>query len=219
MILETSHACVEKENVMKVLVIEDKEIHCLAATETLVGHEVTIVRSFDEAMEILESKVDREQMARLLAEAGFPTAPAYGPEYAAYSEARDKAAAQAVIPFPFEAVLTDMMMPMSQYTLDPRVFNYKEQVAYGFIIALRATLCGAKFVAMVTDTNHHMGAMSAAIDHLSDAYYRKEGFQPNFLINGAKVMFVHAPFITDIVAGKEVYERKDWGRVLADLTS
>ncbi len=168
---------------MKVLVIEDKEIHCQAAIETLVGHEVTIVRSFDRAMEILT------------------------------------ATAQSVIPFPFEAVLTDMMMPMSQYTLDPRLFNYKEQVAYGFIIALRATLCGAKFVAMVTDTNHHMGAMSAAIDHLSDAYYREEGFQPNFLINGAKVMFVHTPFIRDIVAGERVYERKDWGRVLADLTS
>lgn len=142
---------------MRILVVEDKAPHRKSAEETLAGHEVTIVDSFDKAMEILP---------------------------------KDSA--------PFEAVLTDMMMPMSRKTLAPGVFNPSEQVPYGFIIALKATLCGAKFVAMVTDTNHHEGAMSAAIDHLGQAYYR-DGFKPNFVVNGAKVMFVHTPFVVDVV--------------------
>lgn len=142
---------------MRILVIEDKEAHRKSAEETLAGHEITIVDSFDKAMDLLS---------------------------------KDST--------PFEAVLTDMMMPMSRQTLAPGVFNPSEQVPYGFILALKATLCGAKFVAMVTDTNHHQGAMSAAIDHLGQAYYRN-GFKPNFVVNGAKVMFVHTPFVEDVV--------------------
>jgi uncharacterized protein (DUF983 family) len=84
--------------------------------------------------------------------------------------------------------------------------------------------------------------VSAALDHLGAAYWR-DGFTPNFVVNGAKVMFVHAPFTA--VAGTvcpnckgakqvEGYEGKvrdcyycngdgldhngkDWGKVLAAL--
>jgi CheY-like chemotaxis protein len=189
---------------MRILVVEDKEVHRKAAEETLADHEVTIVYSFDKAMDIMSED----------------------PE-----------------PFAFEAVLTDMMMPMCKTTLIPEVFNPSEQVPYGFVIALRAALRGAKFVAMVTDTNHHYGAMSAAIDYLGRAYY-KDGSKPNFVVNGAKCTFVHAPFIRDVVGvceecegtgsqpsdgrkclycegtgEKTRYERKDWGRVLRDLTA
>jgi len=141
---------------MKILVVEDKQMHRDSARETLQGHDLAIVESFDEAMRLLEDKTD------------------------------------------FEVVLTDMMMPMSRKTLAPEAFNRGEQVPYGFVIALRAALMGAKFVAMVTDTNHHKGAMSAAIDCLGSGYYH-EGFSPNFEINGAKVMFVHTPFVKDII--------------------
>lgn len=179
---------------MRILVVEDKELHRKAAKATLSRHALTIVGSFDEAMEFMQQEIDEENVARLLAEAGFPAKPNFEKEeqWRAHERAYRKAQTKSVLPFQFEVVLTDMMMPMSKRTLAPGVFNPGEQVPYGFIIALRAALCGAKFVAMVTDTNHHQGAMSAAIDHLGEAYYH-DGFSPNFVINGAKVMFVHSP--------------------------
>ncbi|QQS15762.1 MAG: hypothetical protein IPK84_00120 [Candidatus Moraniibacteriota bacterium] len=252
---------------MRILVIEDKQSHRESAKETLSAHELTIVKSFDEAMELMSQKIDKDNVQRLLVEAGFPTMPDSKDKerWSAYWKAHDEAGAMSVIPFPFEVVLTDMMMPMSRKTLAPGVFNSGEQVPYGFIIALKATLCGAKFVAMVTETNHHQGAMSAAIDHIGDAYYH--GFKPNFVVNGARVMFVHTPFVEDPALGVECYncvggtacgycrtpldakgkcphakedaehskpchvcngkgthdttvhERKDWGKVLTDLTA
>lgn len=156
---------------MRILVIEDKELHRKSAEETLSGHEVTIVKSFDEATALMEKKIDEGNVQRLLTEAGFPTKPGYedSERWSAYCEAYSQATAKSVVPFPFEVVLTDMMMPMSKQTLAPEVFNPSEQVPYGFILALKATLFGAKFVAMVTDTNHHQSAMSASIDHLGTA--------------------------------------------------
>ncbi len=137
---------------MKILVIEDKEMHRKSAKLTLAGHEVTIVDSYDKAMELLQPQME------------------------------------------FEVVLTDMMLPMSESGLAYGIFKPSEEVPYGYVIALRAALHGAKFVAMVTDINHHQGAMSSAIDELGNSTY-EETFTPNFVINGAKVMFVHTPFV------------------------
>lgn len=167
---------------MKILVIEDKAIHQQSARETLQGHDVKIVTSFDAAMKELEVTYDETRPLNEKVEN----------------------------PLPYEAVLTDMMMPMSRSTLSPESYKHGEQVPYGFAIALRAALRGAKFVAMVTDTNHHMGAMSAALDHLGDMYYQRS-FKPNFSINGATCMFVHTPFTEG--------GSKDWGQVLKDLTA
>jgi CheY-like chemotaxis protein len=188
---------------MKILVVEDKQIHQQSARDTLVGHDVTIIDSFDEAMRLL-------------------------------------------VAGSFEVVLTDMMMPMSRKTLARDLYDPEVQVPYGFVIALRAALCGAKFVAMLTDTNHHKSAISAALDHIGGASYH--AFKPNFEINGAKAMFVHTPFVKDVIGKGSCYwcdgsgscetshgivkctectngqrdildqVRKDWGRVLADLT-
>lgn len=189
---------------MRILVIDDNPLHHSSAIETLSGHDVTIVSSFDEGIDLLAMKIDKENVARLLAEAGFPKEPdrqAVSAEvWRLYWKTKDEAEAQvqSIILLPFEAVLVDMMMPMSRRTLISEAYKPGEQVPYGFILALRAALCGAKFVAMVTDTNHHRGAMSAALDHLGGAYYCS-GFKPNFAINGARVVFVHAPFVEDVV--------------------
>ena len=144
---------------MRILVVEDKPEHQESARATLDGHELFVVESYDAGINMLSVTS-------------------------------------------FDVVLTDMMMPMSEETLEPRAFNPSQQVPYGFVIALLATLKGAKFVAMVTDTNHHKGAMSAALDHLGDSYYR-ESFQPNFVINGAKAMFVHTPFYHEVLGQKQ----------------
>ena len=215
---------------MRILVIEDKQIHQDSARETLTDHDLMIAQSYDDAVDELNR----------------PS-------------------------FNYEAVLTDMNMPMSKGTLSREAYKPDEQVPYGFVLALLAAHRGAKYVAMVTDTNHHKGAMSNALDKLSPTYYKYEEEWSNFdrvklfTINGAKCIFVHAPFVKDIIKNapcdcrdglcqgchgtfkdgygdpcyctkdenpgkcneckghlrfdKKVEERKDWGRVLNDLLS
>ncbi len=185
---------------MKILVVEDKEMHRQSARETLEGHDLTIASSFDEGIEALSTAVDYAKVELLRAETGlgkFPGHDAPKEEQEAYRTKDCEIQAKSCRKPNFEVVLVDMMMPMSKATLGPGVWNPKEEVPYGFILALRAAKAGAKYVAMVTDTNHHDGAMSAAIDHLGSAYYR--GSEQPFEVDGAKVLFLHTPFVTDIV--------------------
>ncbi|MBI4122031.1 MAG: hypothetical protein HY461_01735 [Parcubacteria group bacterium] len=190
---------------MRILVVEDKPSHRESAQATLSGHDLTIVDTYRKAINLLVNAPN------------------------------------------FDVVLTDMMMPISPDAKQGRD-NPGEQVPYGFIIALKATLCGVRFVAMVTDTCHHVGAMSAALDHLDPSNYdslHDEIFSPNFQINNARVMFVHSPILRkymgpkacDLCSGSgscpsgrcprcdgrgqidNIEERKDWGRVLSDLTA
>lgn len=251
---------------MKILVIEDKQKHRDSAQETLAGHNLTVLSTFDEAMDTMAEKVDEGKVRVLLAEAGFVAEPSRFPKeddedgrayWQAYFKAKHEAEKRAVIPFPYEVVLVDMMMPVARKTaLSIGLHPYDQEVPYGFVLALRAALRGAKYVAMVTDTNHHKGAMSAALDYIDGA---------SFTVNGAKCMFVHARFIEDPALGVDCYncvggtacgycrtpltpegkcprcqregralepcfvckgkgkhdttvhERKDWGKVLADL--
>ncbi len=182
---------------MKILVIEDKQMHQDSARQTLVDHDVTLVSSYDEATKVLGSK-------------GFN----------------------------FEVVLTDMNLPMGSKNTLNEAFKSGEQVPYGFVLALMAAHCGAKYVAMVTDANHHKGAMSAALDNLGPTYYESwcGGFESVkvFKINDAKVVFVHTPFIgvprttcptcqgassgCGVCVGDGLDRGKDWGKVLMDLT-
>ncbi|MCX6766956.1 MAG: hypothetical protein NT170_04260 [Candidatus Moranbacteria bacterium] len=206
---------------MKILVIEDKARHRKSAEKTLAGHDVTITESFDEAMRLLAIRPDEEKVKLFLREAGFPEPHELKDKdqdrRTAYWTAYHRAEYKFLAPIPFEVVLTDMMMPMSQSrVLRLEFYNPIKQVPYGFIITLKAALLGAKFVAMVTDTNHHAEAMSAALDHI-DAYYgTATGLNPVFTINGARVAFVHAVFCK---AEGEWESCKDWGKILADLTA
>lgn len=256
---------------MRVLVVEDKDLHCKSAQVTLAEHEVKVVQTFQKAMEIMHEEVDEENALRLLAEQGLKAEPdrSNREAWSTYYNAREKARAESIVPLAFDVVLTDMMMPVREGDgAFGKRFAPNEQAPYGFVIALRAALRGVRFVALVTDTNHHLGAMSAALDFLGDHCYGDE-FKPNFEINGARVMFVHAPFYPEVLGkgrceqcggsglcplcggtkqrnDKHVQgpcngcestdgkcslcvgagrvdivcnDRKDWGKVLADLTA
>ncbi len=161
---------------MKILVIEDSAAHRQSAIQTLIGHDVTIVDSFDAAKELLQKSCWKDG-----------------------AEIENQM---------FDAVLTDMMMPMSKDGLAYGTYKPEEQVPYGLILALQAAYRGAKFVAMLTDTNHHNGAMSKALDLLGPAYYDSSDGDSNvatkvkrFEINGAKVVFVHTPFTQTVEKG------------------
>ncbi len=195
---------------MKILVIEDSQVHRDSAVKTLVGHELTLADSFEKGIKALSTEINHEKLNRLSDERFGPCPSEHGDARVAWFDKRESLYDECRNRPDFDAVLVDMMMPMSHETLAPDAFYPGEQVPYGFVLALRACQVGAKYVAMVTDTNHHKGAISAALDKIGSCYY--QGVEPLFEINGAKVLFIHTPF----VEGGEGAE-KDWGRVLKHL--
>lgn len=193
-----------KEKNMKILVIEDSARHQESARQTLVGHDVTIVGSFDEAL---------------------------GATAKYYDYANKKCKAVLTKENGFDAVLIDLMMPVSNSpTLIREPYKPDDQAPYGMILALLAAERGAKYVAVVTDTNHHDSPMSNAFDQLGPSYYRGSRII-KYTINGAICTFVHTPFIQVSDAGVrpgcemrcickgDALCSKDWGRVLRDLMS
>ncbi|MBI2889035.1 MAG: hypothetical protein HYY10_03890 [Candidatus Liptonbacteria bacterium] len=194
---------------MKILVIEDKDKHRKAAQETLSAHELTVVSSFDEGIKALNRKVDYELRERLAKEVGLGDLPQTGTDAkkGAWFKLRNELNERASQQPDFEVVLADMMMPMSREGAASSTYQRGVEVPYGFVLVLVAARMGAKYIAMVTDTNHHHSAMSASLDHLGSCYYK--GDEEPFEINGAKCLFLHAPFIEDAA--------KDWGRVLRHL--
>ncbi len=195
--------------IMKILIVEDKQIHRDSAVKTLKGHKLTIVDTFDAGIKAMPIGTDYKKLDKLAVERFGPT-PESGQARTDWYEKLSRLIPECQHQPEFDAVLVDMMMPMSRETLAPGVYESNAQVPYGFVLALRACRVGAKYVAMITDTNHHKGAMSAAIDHLGSAYY--SGYEPPFEINGAKVLFVHSPFVE-----RSKPELKDWGQVLKHL--
>ncbi|TSC91196.1 MAG: hypothetical protein CEN90_578 [Parcubacteria group bacterium Licking1014_17] len=188
---------------MKILVIDDSEGNQKSARKTLKGHEVTIAKSFDEAVVLMGGRVEKHQGSG-------------GEEY----EQLDGIAAASGVSFPYKVVLTDMNLPFSRFRLSfearTKAENVHAEPPYGFILALRAVQLGAKFVAMATNINHHQDPLSAAIEVLGGAAYWSEvekGKGHAFRIDGAKVMFVHAPLLEE----ESESPAKDWGRILKKL--
>ncbi len=99
----------------------------------------------------------------------------------------------------FDVVLTDLHMPMSSKTLGTDAFYLGGLVPYGILLMVEAARCGAKFVAVVTDLNHHSDPFSAAFDHYS---------RFPVTIDGAKVVMMHAPMCDGA---------KDWATALERL--
>lgn len=102
----------------------------------------------------------------------------------------------------FDVVLTDLHLPMSSRTLGPEAFRLGELVPYGILLMIEAARQEAKFVAVVTDLNHHADPFSAAFDH-----YSRFSVQ----IEGAKVSMLHARLNQD--------GEKDWKEALERLQS
>jgi CheY-like chemotaxis protein len=115
----------------------------------------------------------------------------------------------------WDVVLTDLLMPAGRDAQGGVGLQYVgQEMPVGFALALLAALRGAKYVAVVTATNHHNHPASAMLDRLGSSYWR-DGMRPNFVINGARAMFVHHTPVQVEGLG----EGKDWGKVLAALTA
>lgn len=179
---------------LNILVIEDKAAHRQAAIDQLADHNVKVVSSFFLGMQLLGgTALDRSNN-----------------ESGRGNYQKD-----------FHVVLTDMNLPVSDMKgLSPECYKPGEEAPYGFVLALRAAQAGARYVGMLTDTNHHQGIMSHALDAMAAPYWGECGWQSEqnsvFTINGAKCLFVHAPMTRkgDDTSSVRV---KDWKAVLAYL--
>ena len=162
---------------MKILVIDDNAAHRKAAYQTLgEEHELTVVGSHDEAVELVREKpCDREKLLRLKAEA----------EAAGYGwcgEVWAKAMEECKLPY-WDAVLSDLLMPAGRKTQGGNGLQYVgTEMPIGWALAIDAALEGAKFVAVVTDMDHHSHPASAMLDLMDRGV---------FPVAGAKALFTN----------------------------
>ncbi len=199
-----------------ILVIDDDVVNRNHATETLGKHDLTVVGSYDVAKNLMDTKFDEGQIrSRLLRQGhyyhrdlkpGRSSEPAY---WNAYYEAHD----QSEIPFPFDVVLTDMMLPMSQEYPTSRLYKAGQLEPLGLILALMAAKRGAKFVALATDINHHDSAMSGGLDELNPLRATTEIYS----IDSARVIFTHAPMCQPVTQQQGLV--KNWEVLLKMLTT
>ncbi|OGZ42528.1 MAG: hypothetical protein A3C80_01315 [Candidatus Ryanbacteria bacterium RIFCSPHIGHO2_02_FULL_45_43] len=173
---------------MRILVIDDRHENRASAEELKAQHDVTIVGSTVEA-------------------------------------AKQIASGQ------YDVVLTDLFMPADKTpAFEGATFSYpfgKEQgtlvnfskswvgqdLPVGFSFAIRATLEGAKYVAIVTRDNHHGDPISAQLDWFGRG---REFGKPSrrMDLNGSIFMIIRAlPRIRD----SKILDDKDWAAALEDL--
>ncbi|MDP3710113.1 MAG: hypothetical protein Q8R29_00090 [bacterium] len=167
---------------MKILVFDDSELHRRAAEALLVGHNLTVVGTYEEAEKALSRDVDYEKAEEIL-KAEFGDFNPYekgvdNDRRMAYFVAEEKAREASRNRPDFDVVLTDLLVPASRKAQGPEGKKFiGQEMPLGSIIALRALSAGVKMVAVVTDMNHHNHPASAAFD----------GFMP-FSIGDTKVI-------------------------------
>ncbi len=179
---------------MKILVVEDSQTHREAAKRQLAEHEVTVVKSFVIASELLH---------------GHEGVAVGGRTHEEYTPPLVMPAYENLLPVSFDAVLLDLNMPAEKTA--SCMAGGEGEVPYGFILALRAVQCGVKYVGIITDANHHSGPLTAALDLICPAYWHEDENQPIFRIGETRLVIAHTPF------EKGDGEVKDWERLLSHL--
>lgn len=144
---------------MKILVIDDSQDHLLAAKQLLGGdNELMLCGSHDEAVELLNHQFDEPRKTLLQQE--------YEASGMAWREAYRKAAQETLLPY-WDAVLCDLLMPAGRRTQGNSGLKLSgTEMPVGWSLALFAAQQGAKYVAVVTDMNHHAHPASAMLDDL-----------------------------------------------------
>jgi CheY-like chemotaxis protein len=157
---------------MKVLVIDDSQVHLKAALQTLIGHDITVCSTHDKADELLRQQYDENKVEKLKAQY----------KVAGIENPWSKARVESKLPY-WDVVLTDLLMPAGRMAQGGEGLQHVgKEMAVGWSLALRAAKEGAKYVAVVTDTNHHHHPASAMLDDVSGHV---------FTIDGAKVLMTN----------------------------
>lgn len=113
--------------------------------------------------------------------------------------------------FTFDVVLCDLLMPAGAHQMAGEGLKYVgQEMPVGFALSLMAAWRGAKYVAVVTATNHHYHPASAMLDPIGSRCNEKGPADMKlFNINGSRVAYFRTPWCED--------DSKDWGRVLQAL--
>lgn len=158
---------------MKILVIDDSANHQKSAQQVLgTLHDLTVVGSHDEALELLETKLDEAKYKTLCAQYKEQGVKDY------YRRAADESR----LPY-WDAVLCDLLMPAGRNAQGGDGLKYVgQEMPVGWSLAITAALRGAKYVAVVTDMNHHHHPASAMLDSMNRAV---------FVLHGAKALFTN----------------------------
>jgi len=160
---------------MKILVIDDSSNHRQSAQQTLgTDHDLTVVGSHDEVMRFLGNQYDKEKQSGLQEQ--------YEAEgmnsWDAYQKARD----ESQLPY-WDVVLSDLLMPAGKAAQGGPGLQYVGvEMPVGWSLAITAAISGAKYVAVVTDMDHHHHPASAMLDSMN---------RNIFDINGAKALFTN----------------------------
>ncbi len=158
---------------MDILVIDDIVNHQKTAKQVFGNeHNLTVVGSYDDALAFLAQKRDEEKFVLLknqYKEQGVE-------DYLA------KAKAEALLPY-WDVVLCDLLMPAGKDVQGEKGLKYVgQEMPVGWSFAITAALRGAKYVAVVTNMNHHDHPASAMLDSMSNTV---------FDLNGAKALFTN----------------------------
>jgi len=144
---------------MKILVIDDSKNHRDSAVQTLAGHDLAVCSSYDEATKLLEVKYPGDDGT-----SKYGYRPSEGEKSLPY----------------WDAVLCDLLMPASD---ECQCDNWSgQEMPVGWSLALVAASRGAKFVAVVTDMNHHKHPASAMLDRI---------YKHTFVVDGAKMILTN----------------------------
>ena len=187
---------------MRILVIDDNPIHQASARQTLGGPELTLATTYDEAHKLLQKPcASYEAVEAELKRRGFTKNPyadgTTDEERKAYWEECERVEVE-LCPRPsFDIVLSDLLMPASGMTMGDKGMKYVgQEMPVGFALALMAAIHGARYIAVVTDTNHHDHPASAMLDPFASRCpheHNTAGVPVRFVINGAKVGYYHSP--------------------------
>jgi CheY-like chemotaxis protein len=226
---------------MRILVIDDSQVHLESAKQSLYGHEITVCPSADEALELLQPRYDEAARKRIREEDDRGV---YG-DRRTDTEAWRKSyydAMDATRLLYWDAVLSDLLLPAPKYQQGSEGQRHVgKEMPVGWALVLQAALEGAKYIAVVTDTNHHDHPASALMDALGSTSFLNGRGAPKFIINGAKAGFYHSPMRSvegttchfckgvgkepekpecdcRFCQGDGKAQGKDWGRVLKALT-
>lgn len=108
-----------------------------------------------------------------------------------------------------EVLLSDLLMPAEPHALGPEGLKFLgHEIPIGLVLILRAAQAGVKWLAVITDANHHDHPMSAALDWIGPASWGTYGAKL-FRVNESVALIAHAPFGPD--------GRKDWAQTLQIL--
>lgn len=116
----------------------------------------------------------------------------------------------------FDVVLTDLLMPASERTQGPDGRKFVgQEMPVGIFLALLAATRGARYVGLLTATNHHAHPASACLDAFQGRGANGQVMPGKFSIGSATVSLANSGF-GPYSDGKT--DAKRWGAFLAYLT-